>query len=406
MGRDAHRIFGAQAARAFAYGLGAVLLGTTLERRGISALEVSGVLAAVVAGTALCSLAVASVGDRWGRRRIYALLYMLLGVTGVVYATSRTVWLLICVSLLGAMSTDVVESGPFTSLEQAMLATDLVQPKRLRGFGTYNAVATVAGSLGALAAAGPALLARVWTGAPSAQRWFFLFVPAALVGAVLAQRLSRKVETAGAPPAPGATTSTRPRRLGSSRAIVEQLSALFAMDSFGGGFVVQSFIAYWLARRFGASTATVGAVFFAVGLIQALSFLTAARLGERFGMLKVMVFSHFPSNLFLIAVGFAPNLAVAVVLLLARTVLSQMDVPVRQNYVMTLVEPEAQTAAAAYTNTVRYLTRPFGTVLSGVAASATLGLPFVIGGVVKGGYDVALWLRFRRVPLSQESTSR
>ena len=362
-------------------------------------------LAAVVAGTALCSLAIASVGDRWGRRRIYTLLYVVLGVTGVVYATSTTIWLLISVSLLGAMSTDVVESGPFTSLEQAMLATNLVQPKRLRGFGTYNAVATVAGSLGALAAAGPALLDHVWPGVPSAQRWFFLFVPAALVGIVLARRLSGAVETAGTR-LPGAPAAIRARRLGSSRTIVERLSALFAMDSFGGGFVVQSFIAYWLARRFGASTATVGAVFFAVGLIQALSFVTAVRLGERFGMLKVMVFSHFPSNLLLIAVGFAPNLAAAVVLLLARTVLSQMDVPVRQNYVMALVEPQAQTAAAAYTNTVRYVARPIGTALSGVAASATLGLPFLIGGAIKGGYDVVLWLRFRRVRLPQESSSR
>jgi MFS family permease len=193
MGRDARLVLAAQAVRAFAYGLGAVLVGTTLERRGLSTVDVGGVLAAMVAGTALASIAVARWGDRWGRRHWYASLYVALGVTGVVFAQSAALWLLVLASLTGALSTEVVESGPFTSLEQTMLATELTGGTRLRGFGAYNAVATAAGSLGALAAGAPGLLRQVWHGAPSDQRWFWLFVPVGLAGVVLARRLSPSV---------------------------------------------------------------------------------------------------------------------------------------------------------------------------------------------------------------------
>jgi predicted MFS family arabinose efflux permease len=184
-----------------------------------------------------------------------------------------------------------------------------------------------------------------------------------------------------------------------------RLSALFALDSFGGGFVVQAFVAYWLSRRFGASVSIVAVVFFAVGILQTFSFLSASRLGERFGMLPTMVFTHLPSNLLLVALAFSPSLSVAVALLLARTALSQMDVPVRQAYVMALVESAERTPAAAYTNTARYVARPAGTVLAGVAASAVLASPFAIGGVIKGMYDVILWTWFRRVPLPKEVPS-
>src|SRR5207302_873617 len=186
-------------------------------------------------------------------------------------------------AITGALSTEVVESGPFTSLEQAMLATEMTGRTRVRGFGVYNAVATAAGSLGALAATLPGLVRDMWSGAPADERWFWLFVPAA-----------------------------------------------------------------------------VGLLFFAFGVLQTASFLAAPRLAERFGLLSTMVFTHLPSNLLLVAVAFAPNLAIAVALLLARVALSQMDVPTRQAYVMALVEPEERTAAAAYTNTVRYIARPVG----------------------------------------------
>jgi MFS family permease len=396
--RDAWLVLAAQAVRAFAYGLGAVLLGTSLNERGLSELQLGVVLAAVVAGTVLASLAVARVGDRVGRRRCYGLLYAALALVGVVFAYSAAPVLLVLVALTGALSTEVVESGPFTSLEQAMLSTDLTGRTRVRGFGVYNAVASAAGSLGALAATLPGVLRHAWHGAPSDARWFLMLVPAALAGMVLSHQLSDRVEAGSFGRVEGATVG----RVSASRPIVVRLACLFATDSFGGGFVVQSFIAFWLAHRFGASTGVVGVLFFAFGVLQTASFLAAPRLAERLGLLSTMVFTHLPSNVLLAAVAFAPTLPTAVALLLARVALSQMDVPARQAYVMGLVEPEERTAAAAYTNTARYIARPAGPVLAGVASSVALGAPFLIAGVIKAAYDVTLWSWFRRVPLPDE----
>jgi MFS family permease len=395
---DTRRILGAQGSRAFAYGLGAVLLGTTLEDRGFSSLEAGAVLTAVVAGTVVASLAVGRFADRLGRRRCYVALHVLLAVSGAVFAFAQQPAVLVLVALLGVLSTEVVESGPFTSLEQAMLATEVTGRRRVRVFGVYNAVSSAAGAIGALAAGAPDLARHLWDGAPSDQRWFLLFVPVALAGAAVASRLSGAVEPA-TPDRPDARAS-----LERSRPVVHRLAALFALDSFGGGFVVQSFVAYWFAVRFDASTATMGAVFAAAGVLQTGSFLVAARLAERAGLLPTMVFTHLPSNALLALIPVAPNLGVAVALLLARVALSQMDVPTRQAYVMALVPPEERTAASAVTNAARYLTRPAGPALAGAVQSVALGAPFVVAGVVKGVYDVVLWRWFRSVPVDQEPT--
>jgi predicted MFS family arabinose efflux permease len=397
---DAHRILWAQALRAFAYGFGAVLLGSTLEREGFSSGEVGLVLAAVVGGTVISSLAVGRWGDRWGRRRSYVILYLALAVTGVVFAFSDQVWALSAVALAGALSTEVVESGPFTSLEQSMLATDLSGRARIRGFGLYNAVATAAGSVGALAAGGPDLLRHVWSDTPTDQRFFVVFVPVALAGAAVACTLSRFVEAA-----PEASAPRAPARLDRSRGKVLKLAALFAVDSFGGGFVVQSFIAYWLTVQFDASIGVLGVMFFFVGVLHTVAFLLATRIAERFGLLRTMVFTHLPSNAMLFAFPFAPNLLVAAALLLGRAVLSPMDVPTRQAYVMALVDPAERTPAAAVTNTARYVVRPAGPALAGVSQSVAFGLPFFLAGGIKGAYDIVLWRWFRTVPLPAEPAS-
>ena len=392
---DARRILAAQALRAFGYGFGAVLLGVTLRQRGYSPALIGTVLTAVVAGTVVASMLLARYADRAGRRRCYVIMYLLLAVVGVVFAASAPLWVLLLVSLTGTLSTEVVESGPFTSLEQPMLATGLAGGRQIAGFGLYNAVATTAGSVGALAAGLPGLLRRWWPLPPADERYFLLFVPVALAGALVAARLSPAVEAA-VPPTPA---TPRRRSVERSRPVVWRLCGLFAVDSLGGGFVIQAFVAYWLSARFGAPVGVIGLVFFASGLLQAVSFLVAVRLGERFGLLRTMVFTHLPSNLLLIAVAFAPAFGWAAGLWLARVSLSQMDVPARQAYVMALVDPGEQTGAAAYTNTARYLTRPLGPVLAGVSQSIALGLPFLLAGIIKSGYDLALWRWFRHVPL-------
>jgi hypothetical protein len=276
-----------------------------------------------------------------------------------------------------------------------MLANEPVGT-RLRLFGTYNMVATLAGSLGALAAGGPALLDE--TNGPSNQRLLLVYPLCALVALPLAGRLSRSVE------APRTTGVAAPRVvLHRSRGIVTRLAALFAVDSLAGGFVVQAYIAYWLAHRFGASTQLVGVVFFAIGILQAVSFKAAVHLGGRIGLLNTMVFTHLPSNLLLAATAFAPNLATAIGLLLGRFALSQMDVPARQVYIASLVDTDERTAAAAYTNTARYLARPAGPIAAGALLGAGLpGAPLLIAGLAKSAYDLALYRVFRDVTIAAE----
>ncbi len=381
-GADTRRIFGVQALRAFAYGLGSVLVGVTLARRGLSGPAVGAVVASLLAGIALASVLIARYGDRVGRRRTYSILLVLMAISGAVFALFSWLPALLLAALTGTVSTDVVESGPFTSLEQAMLPRTAGDTPPARLFATYNTVATLTGSLGALAAGGPALL---HTGST---RWLLAYPIAAALALPLALRLSSAVEEPTVAKARG--------RLDRSRSVVRQLAALFALDSFGGGFVPQTFIAYLLARKYHASAETIGVVFFGVGLLQAVSFQLAGRLASRIGLVRTMVFSHLPSNVLLAGVAFAPNLTVAIVLLLARHLLSQMDVPVRQALVITVVEPEERTAAAGYTNATRYVARPIGSLVAGAVSGGSLGAPFAIAGAIKIVYDLAFYGLFRR----------
>jgi len=366
-----------------AYGLGSVLIGVTLARRGLSDTAVGAVLAALLGGIAAVSLLIARYGDRFGRRRSYRLLFVVMAVAGTVFALTSWLPALLLAALTGTVSTDVVESGPFTSLEQAMLPHTGGETTRL--FGTYNTVATLAGSLGALIA----LIG-------SSPRWLLAYPLAAAAGLVAASRLSPAVEQ-------GDELEEEPLPpLHRSRGIVMRLSALFALDSFGGGFVPQTFIAYLFVRKYGASPQTLAVVFFAIGILQALSFQSAVWLAGRIGLLRTMVFTHLPSNVLLAAVAFAPNLPSAIVLLLARFLLSQADVPARQAYVVAVVGPSERTAAAAYTNTARYLTRPAAPLLAGAALRGALGAPFVIAGALKSVYDIGLFILFRNVEVEGE----
>ncbi|MFP5489225.1 MAG: MFS transporter, partial [Acidimicrobiia bacterium] len=366
--------------------------GTSLADRGWSTVRVGVLLAFVLTWTILASLVVARWGDRLGRRRLYGALYVAFAVTGAVYASTDRFWVLAAVALLGALSTEVVESGPFTSLEQPMLADAADGASPVRAFGTYNAVAAIAGSFGALIASVSDQLAEL-AGTGDVRVLFWCFVPVGALGLLAAVSLTAAVEPEHRDDRALGVVRSRRRVIG--------LAGLFAVDSFGGGFVVQSFVVYFLAERFGATTEQLGVVFFALGLLQTASFLVAPRLAERYGLLNTMVFTHLPSNLLLIAVAFAPNLGVAVVLLFVRQALSQMDVPTRQAYVMALVDPAERTAAAAYTNTARYVVRPAGPVLAGLAQQIALGVPFVLAGTIKSAYDVVLWRWFRTVPLHE-----
>jgi predicted MFS family arabinose efflux permease len=323
--------------------------------------------------------------------------------------------LLVLAALTGTLSTDPNESGPITSLEQAMMG-GAPAAIRARVFGRYNAVAYLAGAIGALTAGGPDAFRRLVPALPADQRWLLAFPALAIVCVALASRLSDGVETGGkrgegagrgAQRRGGpASRTARSRPLTRSRRTVVKLAALFGMDSFAGGFVVQTFIVFWFGRKFGASPAWMGLAFFVAGLLQAGSSIASGRLASRIGLLNTMVFTHLPSNVLLVLIPFAPTLGSAVAALFARYALSQMDVPARQAYVVAMVDPGERTAAAAFTNTARYVIRPFGALGAGVLMErVALGSPFVVAGVLKIAYDILLYATFRKVPLPNEGAA-
>ena len=405
MPHDLRLILAVQALRALAFGFGSVLLGTTLAASGLDPGQVGLVFGAIIAGMAAGSLAVGRYADRVGRRRTYLVLLAVMGLAGATFALTDSVWLLVVAALTGTLSTDPNESGPMTTLEQAMMAS-APPVARVRVFGRYNAVAYLAGAAGALLAALPGLLRGVWPAAPADQQWLLAFPLLACGAAMLAIQLSDSVEppAAGrdrgaAAPANGHPAGRSPRP-GRVSPLVHRLAALFALDAFAGGFIVQAFIVFWFGRAFGTSAATMGAVFFAAGLLQAGSSVLAGRLAGRIGLLPTMVFTHLPSNVLLCLIPLAGSLPVAIGLLLVRATLSQMDVPTRQAYVVSVVEPAERTAAAAYTNSARYLVRPVGAALAGsVMGGIGLAAPFLLAGGLKIVYDLALWRSCRRVTL-------
>ncbi|MGH2554419.1 MAG: MFS transporter, partial [Actinomycetota bacterium] len=356
--RDLRTIFGVQALRALLYGFGSVLIGASLAKAGYSDAEVGWVFTAMLAGFALTSVAVGTRGDRIGRRRLYAGLFLVMAGAGTVFALTQWLPALVIAALTGTISVEANESGPITSLEQAMIPQAARTPlERNRSFARYNAVAYLAGSLGSLAAGGPDFFRRLFPAVPASQRFLLAYPAVGIACAFLASRLSPTME------AGEELTRERKFPLVRSKGRVAGLAGLFAIDSFGGGFVVSSFIVFWFQRKFGASTETMGLVFFVAGLLQSGSSIAAGWLANRIGLLNTMVFTHLPSNVLLAAIPLAPNLGTAAALLLARFALSQMDVPARQSYVVAVVDPEERTAAAAFTTTARAVATTAGPLL-------------------------------------------
>jgi MFS family permease len=393
LGADLRRILGIQAVRAFLYGFGAVILGASLAASGASNLAVGALSAAILAGMAISAITVGILGDRWGRRRTYGGLLLLMGVVGAAYAATDKLWILIVLALIGVLSTDANENGPLTTLEQAMIGQAPAET-RLRVFGRYNAVAYLTGAFGALLAGGPAFVHKFWNATPTGRAWFLLFPIGAAICLWLASGLSSGLETEAA-------RSRIP--LERSRATVTKLSSLFAVDAFAGGFVITVFIVFWFSRKFDASPELMSAVIFLAGLLQAGSSVLAPRIAARAGLLNTMVFTHLPSNVLLILVPFAPTLATAIVVLLARFALSQMDVPTRQAYIAAMVDPSERTAAAAATNSARYVARPIGPIVGTVLMRMAYGAPWVAAGAIKAVYDVVLWRVFSKVPLPESA---
>ncbi len=395
---DGRLLFVTCGVRTFAYGFLSVVLGLYLGDLGFGANVIGIVFAAALGGGALMTVAFTTTADRLGRRRALMIGAGLMALAGLVYALSTSLAVLIVAAIVGTISPSGKEVGPFLSIEQAILPQTTPDENRTSLFARYNLVGSAAGALGALAAGLPTVLGLGATTGARAMIW--CYVVAALALLMLFGRLSPAVE------AGPVKRSDRPRRLGlhRSRGIVTRLAALFAVDSFAGAFVVQGLIAYWFHLRFGVDVAALGAIFFGTNLLSALSFLAAAPIARRFGLLNTMVFTHLPSNVLLALVPLMPTLPLAVATLLARNLLSQLDVPTRQSYTMAVVAPDERAAAAGLTSVARNAAAAVAPALAGTTLAApALGLPFLIAGGLKIAYDLAIFATFRSIRPPEEA---
>lgn len=394
--------------RQFGYGLLAVILGVWLSEEGFSPAAIGVLITISLLGDMVGTYVIGLVADSWGRRRTLALLALLMAATGVIFGLIRSYPVLLFAAFFGTVGTSASETAPFLPVDQAMLAQVSPASRRTALFARYNLVASLSAALGALATGLPALFTS-W-GFPLASGTQVLFGTYAVVGLVVARlslRLSSSVEASERPPIEIRHLRQRlAPPLARSRGIVGVLSALFSVDALAGGLVVQSLMVLFFHLRFGVDLSTLSILFFGANLFSAFSFLAAVPLARRFGLLNTMVFTHLPSNVLLALVAFAPTFPIGGALLLARQMLSQMDVPTRQAYTMALVDPQERTAAASVTSLARSLGSSTSPVLAGLLLQGSLylvGIPFILAGTLKAAYDLTLWALFRRVRLPEET---
>ncbi len=387
--RDGWLLLASKGTRNFGYGFLSVILGLYLDEVGFTPIEVGFILTATLIGSAMLTGIVTARADRLGRRRMLMVSSALMALSGIIFAVALTPWLLVIAALTGTISATSGEVGPFETVESAILPQTTSEKRRNQAFGLYSAVGAAMVALGALAAAWPARTSQ-FDLLTSYRLMFWLYAAIGFATLLIASRLSQKVELAQLPERTGFVTLTH------SRGPILKLAGLFAIDAFAGGFVVQSLIVYWFSLRFGVGAEYLGPLFFGVNVMKSISYLLAARIADRIGLLNTMVFSHLPSNLMLMMIPLMPTLASASIMLLARHLLSQMDVPTRGSYIVAVVEPEERVAATGVTSLARTTAQAFGPVIAGAALGvARFGFPFFVGGGLKIVYDLALYFSFR-----------
>jgi MFS family permease len=429
---DVAILFATRAVRLFAYGFLSVVLVLYLAALGFSETKIGTLLTLTLVGDTILSLGITTRADRAGRRRMLLAGAALMAAAGALFAATSDFWILLLAATVGVISPAGNEVGPFLAIEQAALAQRIPAERRTRTFAWYSLTGSFATALGALSAGGlaGALQRGGLTEVASYRAVVAGYAALGLVLATLFSRLSPAIEAASGDGVVGAPGSISPSpvpsaplrqahsergaeasRLGSglglgrSRGIVLRLSALFGLDAFAGGFVVQSFVAWWFHERFGAPVELLGAIFFGANVLAGVSALSAGWLAARIGLVNTMVFTHLPSNLLLLLVPLMPNLPLAIAVLLARFSISQMDVPTRQSYVMAVVEPGERAAAAGVTGIARTVGAAIAPLAAGplYASAALSGVPFVAAGGLKIVYDLLLWRGFRAARPPEES---
>jgi MFS family permease len=399
LGRDTRLLFATRFIRLFAYGSLSVVLVFYLVGLGLSEQQAGSLITATLVGDTVISLAITTRADRVGRRRMLIAGALLMTAAGLVFALTANLWVLLLAGTIGVLSPSGHDVGPFLPIEQAALTHVVTDQSRTEVFAWYTLAGSLATALGALSAG---LIARLLQQASlsTVSSYRAVIVLYAALGVVLAAvfaGLSHRIE----PAASGDTRSSATPISGfsgleQSRGVVMKLSALFALDSFGGGFVVQAFAAYWFHLRFGVDVAALGAIFFWANVFAGLSALLASRLAARIGLIKTMVFTHLPSNVLLILVPLMPSLWWAVAVLLVRFSISQMDVPARQSYVMAVVTPGERAAAGGVTGVARTVGASVSPFFVGLmfAQPSLWSLPFFLAGTLKIVYDVVLYRQF------------
>ncbi len=388
-------IYAARALRDFGDGFVAVLLPVYLTVLGLGAFEVGLIATLALLGSALMTLGIGFLGAKADQRRLLLGASLLMIATGVAFANAQTYAVLLLVAFVGTINPSSGSVSIFVPLEHALLSHSVADADRTRMFARYSLIGALAAAAGSLASASPELLAKLGVSNIGALKaMFVVYALLGVAGGLLYARI----------PPDGAPVEERPSAsLGPSRAIVYKMAALFSIDAFAGGFAVQSLIALWLFSKFGLSLFAAGLFFFWSGVLAAFSFPVAAWLSRRIGLVNTMVFTHIPSSLCLILAAVAPNLQIALALLLVRAALSQMDVPTRSSYVMAVVTPPERPAAASITSVPRSLAAAASPAMAGALfASGLEAWPLVICGVLKIFYDVALLWTFRHVKPPEE----
>jgi MFS family permease len=394
---DGYILFGTRIIRMFAYGFLSVVLVLYLAQLGLNGGLIGLLLSLALIGDAAISLWMTTNADRVGRRRVLVAGAVLMLFAGVLFAATDRIVLLVIAAIVGVISPSGYEVGPFLSVEQAALSEIVTDKLRTHVFAWYNLVGSFATAAGALCGGGLTQLLQQ-AGFTPLNGYRTVLVLYGVMGVLLAVLFTRLSPSAEAVRSDG----PKPRRrfgLHRSHSVVLKLSALFGLDAFAGGFVVQGLVAYWFHIRFGVEPAALGGIFFGANILAGISALAAAWVAARIGLVNTMVLTHLPSNLLLMLVPLMPNLPLAIIVLFVRFSISQMDIPPRQSYTMAVVAPDERSAAGGVTGIARSIGSAISPTIAGAFLSnpVLLGAPFFVAGGLKVVYDILLYLSFREI---------
>jgi len=401
--RDGKLLLAARIMRTFGYGFLSVIIAIYLRLLGFDNIQIGLLLGSALVNSVIFTLFASFYADRIGRRRLLIIYASLMSVSGLIFTITDNYFLLILAAFIGTMNVTGSETGAFLTIEQATLPQTIRNKQMMNtAFALYNMVGTFSMSVGILLSGLPSLLQEQFYGLSQVESIKGLFILYTLLGLfviIIYIMLSRDIEVKQE-----AKRTIKQTLSPRSKQIVAKLSTLFAVDSFAGGFVIQSVISLWFFTRFGTDLAALSYIFSAANVITALSYIAAAKIADRIGLVNTMVFTHLPSNILLILVAFAPSLQLAVILYLIRMTMSQMDVPTRQSYIVAIVSEDERTAASGLTNVSRNIAQTISPSLFGYIFQSSLSLaaPFVLGGVIKIIYDLALYFNFRNIKPKDE----